>query len=284
MVSGLDLAKDTSDAVKSFLKRALCEHQILLFREQDLDEDQQVRFAQIFGSCRVQWQSPHFPSRNEFAHYLSNVNLDGLPIGIHPDPDSTYWHSDGSWSARPPRATVLYGLRVPEAEGATHFANTYRLYDSLDAATKGRLENLQAEHDVDMSRATRHQRMPWQWCDAARNGNSLPGMLNWWRKAIAKRLRNGAVFHPVVRSHPETRRPTLFIGDHAWRIADMSLRSGIRLMKEINSLEFESAALYTHDWQAGDLLVWDNASVLHKVGTYSISEQVRIMRRCVVLR
>lgn len=281
-VSGLDLSSDISDIVKSALNQALLDHQVLLFRQQDLNEDQQVRVAEVFGPCRPLWQNQFYPSQNNRAHYLSNVDMEGRPIGRHPDPGSTHWHSDGSWSVNPSKATVLYGIRVPEGEGVTHFANMYQLYEDLDQPAKDRLRKLQAEHNYELARAARQKRLPWQWSRADLNVQSLLMHVTWWKSVIGRRFRDGAVFHPIVRPHPETGRPALYIGDHAWRVRGRFWPSGIKLMKEINSIRFNASARYDHKWQPGDLLVWDNRSVLHKVGPYNFLDQVRIMRRCVV--
>lgn len=282
LVSGLDLSKGIPEEVKFALKKALFKHQVLLFREQNLTEDQQVQFAQIFGSCRALWQNPHYPSKNEFAHYLSNVDKEGCPIGRHPDPGSKLWHSDGSWAIQPSRATVLYGIKVPEKEGTTHFANMHQLYDELDEQTKAYFKTLKAEHNYELARASRQRRMPWQWFRSEPGQPSLVAQFKWWKSVLGRRFRDGSVYHPVVRRHPETGRPALFVGDHAWRIANKFWPTGIKLMKEINGIEISSAAIYIHQWQPGDLLIWDNGSVLHKVGAYNILDQVRIIRRCVV--
>ena len=282
LVSGVDLSKNVPETMKSALQEALFKHQVLLFRHQNLSEDQQVQFAQIFGHCRVLWQNPHYPSKNDLVHYLSNVDRKGKPIGRHPDPGSTHWHSDGSWATEPSRATVLGAIQVPEGEGTTHFANMYRLYDDLEQRTKDYFETLKAEHNFEIARAARQQRLPSQWFRSEADWRSILKQLKWWTSVMGRRFRDGAVYHPVVRPHPETGRPALFIGDHAWRIANKFWPTGVKLMKEINSLEFNSEATYTHQWQPGDMLIWDNGSVLHKVGTYNILNQVRIMRRCVV--
>lgn len=282
LISDLDLSKNISKNIKLALRQALFDHQVLLFRQQDLSEEQQIHFAQIFGPCRVLWQNQHYPSKNNLAHYLSNVDTEGRPICLHPDPGSTLWHTDGSWLHQPSIATVLYGIQVPEEEGQTHFANMYQTYEDLDQSMKVSLQNLYAEHNFDLARATRQRRMPRQWFHSAPDRRSLLMQLKWWKGVMGGRFRNGAVYHPVVRMHPVTGRPALFIGDHAWRIANRFWPAGIKMMEEINSLEFSPEAIYTHKWQPGDLLIWDNGSVLHRVGPYDIFNQVRIMRRCVV--
>lgn len=282
-VSGVDLSATLSECVKAELNQALSQYQILLFRDQRLSEDQQVRFAQNFGSCRVPMQSQHYPSLNPLSHYISNVDRDGHPTGLHPDPDSRYWHSDGSWLPQPYKATVLHAIEVPQGEGDTQFANMYQVYEDLDQPMKNRLGQLTAEHHVKLTRAARYYRLPWQWWQTGAGDESLKRRLAWWIKAIRRRRHDGITLHPVVRMHSETGRPLLFIGDHAWRITGHFWPKGVRLMKEINNLAFRPEAVYSHSWATGDLLIWENESILHRVTAYSLPDRVRIMRRCVVL-
>lgn len=162
-VLGFDFSTTVSDTQKEFLNQALFEHQVLLFRDQKLDEEQFVRFSQLFGECRVMWQNKRYPSRNKFTHYLSNVDLDGNSIGQHPDINSTYWHSDGSWSNPPARATVLNAIEVPEGYGSTYFANMYQVFNKLDQSHKNRLWKYSAEHNFELARVSRDGRLPWQW-------------------------------------------------------------------------------------------------------------------------
>ncbi len=282
-VSGLDVANGVPDSVKPVLKQALLDYQVLLFRQQFLNDEQQIQFAQIFGPCREMWQSGHYRSNSKFIHYLSNVDRDGVPVGVHPDRNSTYWHSDGSTVPVPAKATVLNAIQVPEEAGKTHFASMYQLYEYLDQATKDRLANYEAEHHLGFRRAARHKRMPWQWWQARKEGKSILSQLKWWTTVFRRRWQEGPVYHPVVRPHPETGRLALFIGDHAWRIKGKFWPTGIRLMNEINALEIDPGAVYTHKWKPGDLLIWDNGSLLHRLGEYDLINQVRIMHRCVVL-
>jgi taurine dioxygenase len=282
-ILGLDFTNSVAEETRQHIQRALTEYQVLLFRQQFLNEEQQVRFAEIFGVCRTMWQNPHYPAKNHAIHYLSNVDQNGAPLGRHPDPDSAFWHSDGSWSHKPPLATVLNAVQVPESEGDTQFANLYQVYADLDQANRNRFAKMMAEHHVDISRASRNRRWPRQWWSGQPQFDGPLHQLAWWRKVLLRRWRDGKVNHPLVRLHPITGRPTLFIGDHAWRITDSLWSKGMRLMKEINEMEIKSNAIYSHHWQTGDLLVWDNGSLLHRVMPYDLISQVRIMRRCVVL-
>ena len=257
-------------------------HQVLLFRNQNLDADQQVRFSETFGPVREAWPNRHFPSANSKAHYLTNIDADGRPTGVDPGPNSDFWHSDGSWSPDPARATIMHAVRVPVSGGDTLFADMYGVFDDLAAPLQEELAGLHAVHDVELSRAGRQRRWPWQWRFGKQAG-TLTGNLKWWRRVAALRLRQGFVSHPLVFSHPDSGRPALFAGDHAWRIKGMSLAAGIRRMRDINGMEFAPPRIYSHRWRNGDVVVWDNLCVLHKVMFYDLSGEARVMRRCVTL-
>lgn len=280
-VRGFDFSVDVPAEKKDRLRRALFDHQILVFPGQTLDEDDQARFAGIFGPCRPLWQNRHYQSSNPLTHYLSNVTREGQPIGRHPDPDSALWHSDGSWARTPSVATVLYAVDVPEASGPTHFANMYAVYDGLPDRDKERLGRLGAEHHAELSRSGRDGRLPWQW-GKGRKQISVISHLRWWAGTFRKRWQEGPVIHPVVRPHPQTGRKALFIGDHAWRIAGRPWPSGIKEMRALNAMAIPEQAQYTHRWKKGDLVIWDNGSLLHRVGDYDLNGETRIMRRSVV--
>ena len=283
-VAGLDIASGVPESKEPLLKKALLDYQILLFRGQYLNDEQQVRFARIFGPLRPAWQAEHYRSSSEFAHYLSNVDRSGVPVGFHPDRNSTYWHTDHTHVPVPAKATVLNAVQVSADSGKTHFINMQQEYENLAQATKDRYASYVAEHHLGFRRAARNNRMPSQWLQARRNDDvSILSQLKWWVNTIRRRWQQGPVYHPIVRPHPETGRLVLFIGDHAWRIKGKFWPTGIRLMNEINAFKFDPDAVYTHQWETGDLLIWDNASLLHRLGEYDLTDQVRIMRRCVVL-
>lgn len=282
-ITGWDLTETPKEAVQTFLKRSLLDHQILIFRNQLLDEQQQVRLAQSIGPCRKMWPADHYASDSEFVQYLSNVDRQGRFIGLHPDRHSAYWHVDGTHVLVPPKATMLNALQVPCDSGHTMFASLYQLYETLDDETKNRYAEYEAEHHVEFRRAKRNGRLPWQWLQEKNRGVSLVSHLRWWASTIRRRWRDGGVFHPIVRHHTETGRPALFIGDHAWRIRGKFLPIGISLMRKINSIKFDPNAIYTHHWAEGDLLIWDNTSLLHRAGEYDLANEARVLRRCVIL-
>jgi taurine dioxygenase len=260
-IAGVDLSNPLSGPEFDRIYEAFLGHQVLVFRGQTLLPADQVAFARQFGAVQVhvmnQYHAEGFPE----IYYLSNLDADGKPSGKHPDKGTVHWHTDGSWSRRTGQATILYADRVPSQGGETRFASMYDAYDVLDHATRERLAGLRAIHSLDFSRTRRH-------------GEDL--MTEEQKKA------RPPVDHPIIRTHPETGRKCVFLGDHAWRIEGMALEEGRDLIEELNRRIIDEGRLYTHHWQVGDLILWDNRCVLHKAETYDTATEPRVLRRCTV--
>jgi len=260
-IEGVDLSSPMNGPEFDQIYAAFLAHQVLVFRGQDLDPAAQVAFARQFGSVQVhvmnQYHADGFPE----IYYLSNLDADGKPSGKHPDKGTVHWHTDGSWSRRTGQATILYANRVPSQGGETRFASMYDAYDALDDATRERLSGLRAIHNLDFSRTRRH-------------GVDL--MTEEQKKA------RPPVDHPIIRTHPETGRKCVFLGDHAWQIEGMALEEGRNLIEDLNSRIIDEKQVYTHHWQVGDLILWDNRCMLHKAEPYDTASEVRVLRRCTV--
>ncbi len=260
-IMGVDLAA-LDDPGFDRIYDAFLEHQMLLFRDQDLTPAEQVVFARRFGSVQVhvlnQYHAEGFPE----IFYLSNLDAAGRPSGKHPDKGTVHWHTDGSWARRTGHATLLYADQVPSEGGQTRFASMYAAYDQLDEATKKRLGSLRAIHSLDFSRTRRH-------------GEDL--------MSEAQKKARPPVSHPIVRIHPETGRKCLFLGDHAWCVEGMPEDEGRALIEELNAAIIDPALVYTHQWRPGDLVLWDNRCMLHKAEPYDTGKQARVLRRCTVV-
>jgi taurine dioxygenase len=242
--------------------QAFLRYQVLLFPPHDLPPDRQVAFARRFGEVQVhvmnQYHADGFPE----LYRLSNLGPDGKPTGNHPDKGTLAWHTDGSWQRLTGQATIIYGEVMPESGGETHFCDMYGAYQRLDAAWKARIENLRAVHNLDFSRTRRHGEDP---------------------LTEVQRLAKPPVDHPVVRTHPETGRKCLYLGDHAEYIQGMPYDEGRALIEELNALAVHPDLTYEHRWKTGQLLVWDNRCVMHRATAYDAATQGRVIRRCTVL-
>lgn len=280
-VRDIDLTDDIPDATRRALAAALATHQLLLFRDQRLTPEHQARLGSCFGQLRPAYQAEHHPCSHEHVHYIANVDLEGRSIDTHPDPYSACWHSDGSWSAQPAKATVLHAVRVPASGSTTQFADMHSLLEGLPMPLRDDVASWRVVHDVELSRAGRDRRWPWQW----RRGRGGPAPTEHFRdgaRLLRRALQRDLTTHPAVRVHPETGRRLLFLGDHAWRVVGMAWPHGVRMVRRLNDIEPAPPATITHRWRPGDVLAWDNRSLLHRVGPYELGE-ARIMQRCVIL-
>jgi taurine dioxygenase len=160
------------------------------------------------------------------------------------------------------QATLIYGEVMPDSGGETHFCDMYGAYERLDAAWKARIANLRAVHNLDFSRSRRHGEDP---------------------LTEAQRLAKPPVDHPVARTHPETGRKCLYLGDHAEYIVGMPYEEGRTLIEELNALAVHPDLSYEHRWKTRELIAWDNRCVMHRATAYDAATQGRVIRRCTVL-
>jgi taurine dioxygenase len=256
------LAEDISDDVFHAIYRAYLRYQVLLFPPQELPPERQVEFARRFGEVQIhvmnQYHADGFPE----LYRLSNLDDQGRPNGRHPDKGTLYWHTDGSWRRVTGQATIIYGEVVPNIGGETHFCDMYGAYERLDPAWKSRIANLRAVHNLDFSRTRRHGEDP---------------------MSDTQRRETPPVDHPVVRTHPETGRKCLYLGDHAESIVGMPYAEGRALIEELNALAVHRDLTYEHRWTPEELIVWDNRCVMHRATPYDPATQGRVVRRCTVL-
>jgi taurine dioxygenase len=261
-ISGVKLAEDISDDVFQAIYQAYLRYQVLLFPPQDLPPGRQVEFARRFGEVQIhvmnQYHADGFPE----LYRLSNLDDRGRPNGRHPDKGTLYWHTDGSWRRVTGQATIIYGEVVPKVGGETHFCDMYGAYERLDPGWKSRIANLRAMHNLDFSRTRRHGEDP---------------------MSEAQRRETPPVDHPVVRTHPETGRKCLYLGDHAESIVGMPYAEGRALIEELNALAVHPDLTYEHRWTPKELIVWDNRCVMHRATPYDPATQGRVVRRCTVL-
>ncbi len=259
---GIDLARGIDAKTFDAVYEAFLRYQVLLFGAQDLPPGRQVEFARRFGEVQVhvmnQYHADGFPE----LYRLSNLDANGNPNGRHPDKGTLVWHTDGSWQRVTGLATIIYAEVVAGEGGETHFCDMYGAYERLSAEWKLRIANLRAVHNLDFSRTRRHGEEPMT--EAQRN--AVP-----------------PVDHPVVRTHPDTGRKCLFLGDHAEYIVGMSYEEGRSLIEELNALAINPDLTYEHHWTPGQMLVWDNRCVLHRATGYDPATQKRVIRRCTVL-
>jgi taurine dioxygenase len=243
--AGVDLATALSDAAFKEIEDAFFAGQVLVLRGQRLTPGQFHAFAQRFGA-----PEPHVI--DQFHHpdiadilILSNVVRDGQPTGLADA--GTYFHTDYSYLDVPARCTMLYSLVVPKVGGDTLFANQYAAYDDLPTAMKTRIENLVGLHHYgnrdDLNEASRTV--------ASVLTEEQKNRMNW-------------VPHRIVRSHPVTGRKALYaVSGSSFGIEGMPDGDAIALLDELKRHATQPKYVYRLKYGVGDVVIWDNASLLH---------------------
>ena len=242
---GVDLAQPMSDAAFAAVERAFLDGQVLVFRGQSLTPEQFVAFARRFGP-----PEPHVI--DQFHHpadpnilILSNRVENGRPLGLADA--GTYFHTDYSYLDVPARATTLYSIEVPAAGGNTLFANQYAAYEDLPAATRRLIDPLVAIHHY----GNRN--------NEDETTRTVASVLN-----DAQQDRMPLVTHPVVRTHPATGRKALYaVSGTSFGIAGMRDGEARALLDELAAHATQPKYRLSVSYGVGDVVIWDNASLLH---------------------
>jgi alpha-ketoglutarate-dependent taurine dioxygenase len=242
-VRGVDLSEPLDDATFAAIERAYDEHGVIFFRDQRVTPEQQVAFTRRFGEIAFnifgeRWSVPGNPE----MVVVSNITEDGKPIGIRRAGET--WHSDMSYTARPPRGTMLYAIETPELHGLplgdTEFASAAAAWDALPETMRRHIDGRYAVFDF--TRRTR----------------SFPPT----REEIE---RNPPVRHPIVRTHPKTGRKCLYVmREDCTSIEGIAQEEAEVLICALADHIVKPQFIYRHKWRPGDLLMWDNCTVQHR--------------------
>ena len=244
-ILGVDLAQPLSDAAFRDIERVFYDRQVIGLRAQMLTPAQFVAFARRIGPPQPhvidQFHHPDDPS----ILILSNVKVNGVPTGLQDA--GSYFHTDYSYLQVPARATTLYSRVVPRSGGDTLFANQIAAYDDLSAAMKRRIEPLLAIHHY----GNRHD------LDEASRTAASP--LNAEQKA-----RMPVITHRVARAHPVTGRKALYaVSGSSFGIVGMPDDEARGLLDELAAHATQPKYQLRFKYGVGDVVVWDNAALLH---------------------
>jgi len=256
-IRGIDLRSPLDPLTFRAIERIWFERCVLLFRGQNLSEEEQVGFAQRFGELGRLVNQHEGLSRHSAVMLVSNIRENGKLIGALPDGEM-FFHSDQCYVEQPCKATLLYAIEIPSAGGNTLFANMHLAYKTLPDPMKHKIAGLMALNVYDYGGSATH-----------RSATVPPD---------APRFA-----HPVVRTHPETGRRALYVNrlmTHS--IEGMAPAESDALLKFLFDHQERAEFVYEHVWQPGDLVVWDNRSTLHARTDFSAAER-RLLRRAIVL-
>ncbi|WP_328719019.1 TauD/TfdA family dioxygenase [Streptomyces sp. NBC_00247] len=260
-VRGIDVTRPLSDRDFDRIYQAWIDTTILLVRGQDMTPEQHIaftrRFGEVFAYTRSQFNDAEYPE----ILILSNLTQDGKPIG------SAYsgrvWHSDGAYLTSPPVGSMLYAREIPPAGGDTWYGNMFAAYEALPRAVKERIEDLK----VIISRV---QSRPYNYPD--RPAPTEQERAEWTEVA-----------HPLVRLHEESGRKALYAGGNVpWRIEGLSEDESAPLITFLQEFAIQPRFTYRHQWQVGDIVLWDNRSAMHRATPYDQVNHRRLLHRTTV--
>jgi taurine dioxygenase len=242
------------------LEEAFHEHCVLVFPRQSLDAAAFLRFASRWGLPEPHViDTFHHPDDANIL-VLSNVKLDGKPVGLADA--GTYFHTDYSYLQVPARCTMVHALEVPESNAGTTFANQCRAYEDLPAAMKQRIESLVVRHHY----GNRD--------DLDEGSRTVASVLSEDQKKKVTWVR-----HKLVREHPHTGRRTLYaVSGSSFEVEGMGGEEGRALLDELKEHATQPQYCHTHDYRAGDVVMWDNVQLLHRAPLVDFSRPRTLWR------
>lgn len=264
-VSGADLTSAVPEDVFAEMHAAFDRYAVLVFHGQSLTDEQQVEFSKNFGPIET---APNYAGAalrlsNEFTD-ISNLDYQGRIL----DPadrlnqynlGNQLWHTDSSFKARRAKCSLLSAREVTSTDGETQYADMRSAYDALPDERKRELADLVAEHSIAYSR-------------------SLIGFEG-FNSEISTAL--PPVPQRIVDHYPDSGRTSLYLASHASHILGMPVEEGRALLAELIEFATQEQFVYTHEWQVGDLVIWDNRCTMHRGRPYDPNER-RVLHRTTI--
>ena len=253
-VHGVDLGRELDDEVLGLLRNAVAEHHMVVVRDQHLSADQHAAVANAFG--------PILPSPVQLVTGAQPATVSTIEDTASRPPAGFPWHTDLSWTARPPAFGFLSAVSIPEFGGDTMWASTAATFDALPPDVREQCERATLLHAPDPS--------------------LLASVERHHGKKVAERLRRDhpGVEHPLVTTHPVTGRRSLFLSPlYARRIVGPLGDDG-GVLNGLNSMLDDPHVQVRWRWAEGDFVIWDETSTCHRALT-DHHPQRRVMRRCV---
>ena len=267
-VSGADLRQPLSKADAAAVDAGMDRYAVLVFRDQNITDDQQMAFTQNFGAIENA-KGGNITKDHELRLKpgmidVSNLDKDGKPLERSDrrrmfNLGNRLWHSDSSFRAKPAKYSILSARTVASRGGNTEFADMRAAYDTLDDATRAEIEDLVCEHSLMYSR-----------------GSMGFSDLTDDEKAMMKPVRQR-----LVRTHPVTGRKSLYLSSHAGVIVGWLVPESRDFLRDLNEHATQRELVYIHRWRQFDLVMWDNRQTMHRVRRFD-ETQPRDMRRTTV--
>jgi len=254
-ISGINLKDELDDTTKKQLCNAVTDYLVVCIRNQELKPKDLANVSRVFGTPK--------------KYFLKNATVEGIPEVIKvtnrskesnnkPKVYASHWHTDDSYRDKPATLTFIYPETLPENGGGTDFINCYSVYDELPPKIKNKVYNLRAIHK-------------WQ---SRRNVSEVQKLSKDEEKLTPP------VEHPLIRTHPISGEKSLYINpnriDH---ISGFNEQESDKLLDDLYNFSFQSKFQYSHNYQKGDLVIWDNRCTMHRANSEYDINQLRVMHR-----
>lgn len=244
-IIGLDLRLPLNDQDFASIHRAHLDHHVVVFRDQRITPQQQIDFSRRFGVLQIHVLKQFLLAGHPEILIVSNIVENGQPVGL--GDAGKYWHSDLSYKELPSLGSMLHAQELPSEGGDTLFADMHRAWDTLPSALREAVEGRQAVHSY-----------------TARYSEGK-NAANWRPTLTAEQLAQVVtVTHPVVRTHPENGRKALFVSEgFTTHIVGLPQDESRDLLQQLYAHSVREDNVYRHQWQAHDMVFWDNRSLIH---------------------
>jgi len=267
-VSGIDISQPLNSEQVAAIEAGMDRHAVLVFHDQALTDDQQLAFSRNFGELEVTLAGQMAkPEERRLGDRLELGDISNLTaqnrIRARDDRSRMYalanrlWHSDASFRAIGAGYTLLHARVVPSKGADTEFADMRAAYDALDDATKAEVDGLVTEHSIVFSR-------------------EQIGFSD-YREGNEDRLK--PVRHRLVITHPVTGRKSLYLSSHIGGIVGWPVPEARAFIRDLMEHATQPQFVYAHKWRVGDLVMWDNRTVMHRARRFDDLREVRDLRR-----
>ena len=267
-VSGVDLRKPVDAETVGQIVSAADKFGILVFHDQDIDDDQQMAFSGMLGSLgktSLLLRPDYKPRLDPRMTDISNLDEENHVVGATDRRRlyalaNRFWHTDNAFRRIPAKYSLLSARAIPPEGGETEFADMRAAYDALPEKTKASLEGKIAMHSIIYSR-------------------EMIGFTDY-----SKEERDGlpAVPHVMVRTHPGSGRKSLYLASYAHEIQGMPTPEARMLLHDLMEHATQRQFVYTHRWRVGDIVMWDNRCTMHRARDYDMSYRRDLHRTTVM--
>ena len=272
-VFGIDARQNVSQEHKIELTRLINEYAVIIFKNQKINDHQQIKFSENFGTIEPAGTNTELTKMKDRRLSLKMNDVSNLDKNNKPLAKSNQnrifglgnrlWHTDASFKKKPVTFSILSGRKVSAKGGETEFCDMRCGYKALSKEMKNKVENLIGEHSLQYSRG--------------KLGFVMKDVLS--KKELEKFK---PVLQPLVRKNAITNRKSLYLSAHLGLIKGWELADSILFINDLIEICACSDYIYSHKWEENDLVIWDNTQVMHRGRYFNDQKEVRDVRRTTI--